>query len=423
VGGGAPGPRPRAARAAAAEPPGYEVPDRLGQAPEAGKLGPRDGEEAAVGSFGHHPVLAGDRRCAWAGGPPRAARALRRQRPDAGVGVDDVGLGDPRVGENPPGLLEQVAHVLPGGVHAVGALSVVGVGGADQREVPPGDDEHHALVVGGEVHRPLGEPREQEVDALGGAEDPLATLLDRGPRPDPVHPGAGGVDQEAALQGDYVAAHQVAHAHRPAPPRQRPDLLGLRVVEGGHAGPPGRQHVLQAEPLGRQEKVVEVVARAEEVLGPEGRLQGPDRPRVERPVALGALARGQPVVESESDPHCDEPPGPAPVHRHQEGERPDHLGGEPGQRLPLTQGLADELEVEPLEVPEAPVDELGRPRGGPRREVRLLDEDRREPAQAEVSRDARPRHTAPDDDGIDDGRVQPGEPVDHSRRPSKESST
>src|SRR5207249_7528659 len=90
----------------------------------------------------------------------------------------------------------------------------------------------------------------------------------------------------------------------------------------------------------------------------------------------------------------------------EEGEGPDELGRQPGEGLPLAERLPDQLEIEQLEVAEAPMDELRRPGGRARGEVGLLDEDGGEPARREVARHPRPRHAAPDDQRVDDLAVQ-----------------
>src|SRR5262249_53035192 len=88
----------------------------------------------------------------------------------------------------------------------------------------------------------------------------------------------------------------------------------------------------------------------------------------------------------------------------------DGVGGGPRRGSARAQGLRDEAEVEELKIPDPAVDELRRAAGGPRGEVGLLDEHAREPTVREVSGNARPRHAAADDDGVEEFLVQAGEP-------------
>ena len=228
---------------------------------------------------------------------------------------------------------------------------------------------------------------------------------------DAVHPGSGRVDEDPPVELHDVPADQVPHAHRPAAVGALPELLGLRVVQRVRAGAPGREHVLQAEALRGEQEVVEVVPRAQEPLRAQRRLERARPGVVHRAVSGRPLARREEVVEPEPQAHLDQAARPVPVDRHQERQRADQLGRQPREGLSLAQRLPDQPEVEELEVPEAPVDELGGARGRPGGEVRLLHEDAGEPALGQVARDAGAGHAAADDDGVEDLPAEPRQPA------------
>ena len=180
------------------------------------------------------------------------------------------------------------------------------------------------------------------------------------------------------------------------------------------------EQVLEAEALGEQEQVVEVVPDAAQVLGLDAGLERQRLHRTHQPVAVGGLARREEVVEREPDADHDEAARAAPVDRHQEGERADQMRREALEGLLLPQGLAHEPEVHQLQVAEPAVDQLGRLGGGARREVALLEERHRGAAQGQVPRHSRPRHAAADHDGVHGDPLQAHQPAHLFISPGRE---
>jgi len=162
----------------------------------------------------------------------------------------------------------------------------------------------------------------------------------------------------------------------------------------------GRQHVLQAQPLGIEQEIVEVVAGAAQVLGSDARLQAQHIHRREHAIALARAARRQPVVEREADADLDEPARGVPVDRHQEGQRPHEVRRQPPQALALGERLAHEAEVEQLEIAQAAVDQLRGARGGGGGEIALVDQRDRQASQGQVAGGAGPGHAAAEDDDV-----------------------
>src|SRR5262249_26391665 len=89
--------------------------------------------------------------------------------------------------------------------------------------------------------------------------------------------------------------------------------------------------------------------------------------------------------------------------RYQERKRPDEMRRQAPQPLTFPQRPPHQREVEELEVAQTTVHQLRRTRGGAGAEVAAIEERHAESAHGEVPSDARPRHTAADDDDVELG--------------------
>ena len=134
---------------------------------------------------------------------------------------------------------------------------------------------------------------------------------------------------------------------------------------------------------------------------------------VGRPRA-GVLAAAQPaaelvdrhdVVEVQAD--ADEPVGARALEGgDDQPQRADQVRGERHEQLALEQGLADQAQVEVLQVAQAAVDELARAAGGAAGIVGLLDERDRVSARGGVERHAGAGDPAADHDDVEGVRAQ-----------------
>ena len=99
----------------------------------------------------------------------------------------------------------------------------------------------------------------------------------------------------------------------------------------------------------------------------------------------------------EEDARRDVGPFPPPIgQREQERQRLDQMRGQRGQRqLALVQRLADQTELQLLEVAQAAVEHLRRPARGARREVAGLDQGHLQPAGRRVQRAPAPTTPPP----------------------------
>ena len=226
-------------------------------------------------------------------------------------------------------------------------------------------------------------------------------------RAQPVGPHAGRVDDVGRAHVELAAADRVADARAVAGQRDRldavdrhgaealrlgehgehePHVVGLAVVEQVAARRVARRE--RGDELGHLGAVDHAVARRAPLLAPVG-----------TGVAAAAAARHHVVhVQAEAD----EPVGAGAVERgHDQRQRADEVRCERGQQLALQQRLADEPEVEVLQVPQAAVDELARARRGAARVVALLHQRDRVPAAGGVERDPGAGDPAADDQDVE----------------------
>jgi len=368
------------------------------------ELSASDGDEAVAAD--DHAVLATD-----GGLVDLAARVGLRsdERAQAAPGGDDVVKRDRGAWEVAVGGVDEVGHVLEGGVNLRGIALEVGVGGADVGRVLPGDREEHAPVRRvktdhGVLHR---QPfvRDDDVNALGGTQD--AAGLNARERHGAIGPGAGGVDDD---RGAHLAelVRELILDDRAA------DSPGALVVdEGDDAGVGGdggaSDRGVERGLYGEARVVggaVVVERRAGEALLPQQRLNLGDRWRLERLVELGRPEEREPVVH----PHAgvDDPELLARlfVHGEQEAERVHQVGRDVEQDAALAHGLEDQAELVVFEVAQAAVDQLGRARAGAEREVAHLNQRDGQAAARRIAGDASAGDAAADDKQIY-GRGEP----------------
>ena len=174
----------------------------------------------------------------------------------------------------------------------------------------------------------------------------------------PVHPRPRAIDHDARADRRHLRREQVPDAHALDAVAAPHDLFDLTVVVGARAVADRGEDVLETEPLGEQQEVVRVVARAAQILGADARLERQRLDRAHHPVPIGHLAGREQVVEPHPDPHRDEPAlGPG-IDGDEERQRAHEVRRQALERLLLAQGLAHETPVEQFEVPQAAVDEL-----------------------------------------------------------------
>ncbi len=290
----------------------------------------------------------------------------------------------------------------------------VRVGRSDDPVLPPRDDEQHAPFrarddPGG---RPQPLTRHDQVHSLGGAHPQAVRLRPRswqvaGPHSGRVDhlPGAH-VDGPARLDVDQTCA-----SHRVAGPQKL-----------GHLAPAGREcavgdrrsHERRGEPsvvdLG-----VPVLHRAGQAVRAKGGRLGQCRTPGQVPMARQALplARGggQSVVDQDASAHIRSLPHPV-RERVEERHRLDEVRRDPvEQQASLLQRLADQPEVEHLQVPQPAVDELARAARRAAGPVLSLDDRRPQAPSRRIHRGAGPDDTSSDNQHVQLGRSEAGQRV------------
>ena len=255
--------------------------------------------------------------------------------------------------------------------------------------------------------------------AAAGADDRHLGLVVQLVGAQAVGPHAGGVDDAVGADLERLAAGGVADAHPARAPGVLQQVDDLQAVGAHRPEALGLAEHREHEPRVVGLAVVEQVAGGRIAGGERGQLladlvAADDAMAVGAPVGGGAIPAARPaaapaaldghdVVEVQGDAH--EAVGPCAVEGgdHQR-QRLDQVRRQLDHELALEQGLADQAEIEGLQVAQAAVDQLGRAAGGARGEVGLLDEGDAVAPRGGVEGDARPGDPATDDDDVEDLR-------------------
>jgi len=396
-----------AARRVAAVALHQAVDGHLRHPPPRGQLAAGDGDHPAGGLV--ELGLAGD-----------VDRLLRvpggDQRPHPREGAGDVGGSQPRREELVDGV-EQVRHVVGGGLHVLEVALVVVVGGPDQRLAEPREHEDRPAPArrGDRAgHQRERGARQHDVRAAARADHGHLGLVVELLRPQPVRPHPGRVDHARGAHLELLAAGGVPHARadRAASLLEEPDRLD---PVGGHGAEALRlgQH-RQHEPCVVGLAVVEQVAAGRLAARQRGQqlrhlLPADDAVAGRAPVrvlARAAAGEGREPVDRHHvvhvQPDAGQPVGPRPVEGgHDQRQRADEMGRERDVDLALQQRLAHQPEVEVLEVAQAAVDELARARGRADRVVAALHQRHGAAARRRVERDAGPGDAAADHEHVE----------------------
>ena len=281
-----------------------------------------------------------------------------------------------------------------------------GVGGADDPVPAPRDDEQDRRLGAGDEAGLRSDPvaRHHQVDALAGLDVEGTATADH--LLDLVGPDAGGVDHDARPHLEVAFVLEVA-----GPDADHPLAL---LEEAGHLHPgrdvramTGRGARDRHHQPGVVDLAVVVEDRAGDRLGLEVGCDPRDLPLEEVTMAgethLVLAEHRHRVVERQ--PGADVRPLPDAVgQRVEEGHRPDQVRRQPGeQQSALLQGLADQAEVEHLEVAQAAVDQLAAAAAGAAGEVALFEQTGVEPAGHGIESRARTNDPAADHEHVELG--------------------
>ena len=313
-----------------------------------------------------------------------------------------------RLAQHGVGVAQQVVDVAAGRRRMVQSELPVRVGGPDDPAVAPGEDEQDALLRGKDQRagRVDAVARHHDVHALGRPH--LKGIGDAGEALHLGGPDPRAVDDDAGTHVELVAALQVAQMGAGHLAALVPELDDLHGRDAG--GPVGEGRAGQGDgEAGVVHLRVVVADAAGEGVVPE-RGHGTQTGRVgEVPVARHRRVHaGERVVERQTGAHVQ-----AVLHavlqRQQERRGVDEVRRQRlDEQAPLVQRLADEREIELLEVAQAAVDELAGAAGGAGREVALLHQRDGEPPAGRVQGDAAAGDAAADHQHVE---VLGGEPL------------
>jgi hypothetical protein len=346
----------------------------------------------------------------------RLARvAARDQRTNAGVGAREVAAAE-RGGEEVVDRADQVVDVLVAWRDVLERAVVVVVGGADERPAEPGQHEDGAAPGRWNDHARLdgqGLAGDHDMRAAAGANARHLLLPVQLVGAQPVGPHARGVHHVGGPHLELAAALGVAHEYPGGAPGalDQPGDIAAVGAHGAEALGLAEHGEHQARVVGLA--VVEEIRRGRLALG-ESRHQLDCLGAVHDAVALGApirlavlpraaVAAAAPrhhVVHVQ--PHAHQAVGALALEGgHQHRQRPDEMGRELDHQRALQQGLANEAEVEALEVAQAAVNQLRGAARGARGVVVALEQ-----RHAVAARGGVERHPCAGDAAAHDGQVE-----------------
>ncbi len=306
---------------------------------------------------------------------------------------------------------------------------VVPVGGPHERAAEPGQREDRPVATGrddrgrAEGQVPLGEdyvgaPARVDVGNLGLGVDLLGA--------EPICPHPGRVDHLVGAHIERATARAIDAAHPGGATALLEQLLDLAAVDAHRAEALGLPEHGEREPHVVGLAVVEEVAAGRAPRGQRGQvledLVGADRAvTVGAPVLTGSVAVTKAAVGATAQPlarhhvvhverHAHEAVGvPAVEGGDDHGQGLDQVRGELDHQRALEQRLADEPEIEALQVAQAAVHELRRSARGPGRVVAALDEGHAVAPRGGVESDARAGDSATDHDHVEPLGLEGGE--------------
>ncbi len=327
-------------------------------------------------------------------------RAVGRgdERPQPGIGAHDVIAGEGHV-ERRVDRGKELVHLPARGRRTRRRALEQGVRRADQPVLGPRDQEDDLTrdpdgqpgLVRDPVprHDQVGAPARQDLQR--GAAERMAGL---------GRPDAGGIDHGPGqdlvlLAGRQVADLQLVDAWVPAAPETRRPQPRDRDAAGGLRGP-DHGHGVACVVL---DAVVVEQATAEAVAS-EGRREVERLDPREAPMPAAVVPGAEDVVQGQSGVVEGLRQVRQPVDREEQRLDPDEVRGQRQQVRALGEGLADQAEPELLEVAQPAVDQPGRARRRPGRDVVLLHERRPHPARDRIE-----QRSGADDPTADDDHV------------------
>jgi hypothetical protein len=328
----------------------------------------------------------------------RARGHGQHQRPQPGVGTDDVG-GRERIAEHLVDRVQQLPHLGVGGRRVgVGHRAVDRLVGQPQIDQPVGlrQSEDVARPRSGQRHRQRRGRRPEPVTAHDQVRAPRRLQADAWC--EPLRPDTGGVHHHPRPQrhrlravDDRVHVGAVDRGHRRAGQDPR------AVRRGGAADRDHQPGVVHQLPVPEDDTTA---------TGPDG---GDEAGHVVRTHPVGRRQRPSAAGHGQPDGVAEAPTArgegrhvAAGLVGHEEGELPHEVR----RRRPHEDGaFAGALPRQPdlavRQVPQPAVDELRRPSAGAGREVGALQQHHRQTPTSRVQRDPGAGHPAAHDDDVD----------------------
>ena len=351
-----------------------------------------DDRDEAVRTF-EHAMLARNLR--------GAAAILSQQWPQTDPGRAHVVRSQMRVGKGGVGGAQQVRDVCGRDAQLVRRRIRVSIGGADVREVAPGQDEHDpAIELREQSDRVLvrhARARYCDVRAFREAQHGRRVRIVEPPQL--IGPGARGIHHHVGAKRGALARQHISHEGAAHPSIRLEQGRRLDVAGGERSRFDCAAHRRDDESRIVGLRVV-VQRRTDQVPVAQARLDAPHFLGPEPAMPVHVAKRREQIVQ----PHpCAQFPGrnsTSFVNREQKREWAHEVRRDPEQYATLVTRLEDEPEGALLEIADAAMDESRRVRRGARTEIGFVDQGSAEPAQRRVACNARPGDATTDDEEI-----------------------
>ena len=356
-----------------------------------GQFAAGDGDEARFVLHSH--VLAGECGRVAGGGHERA---------QAGKGADDVVVFDLHAREGILHRLQQIFDVGERGSRVVQVALIIGVGGADEGKVAPGDEKDVAAVVldtkDDGVLTVQSCAGDEQVNPFGRADHwPRVSFVQFAHA---VRPDAGGVDDDPRSRLDLLPAHLIHDVSADDAPSgfHQPGHAGVidhhRAVEVGSLD--SRQRQAGVVHLG-----VIVAGSAEQSPAGDQRLAPLHLRRVQPAVTLDVTEETQPIVHRHPDAEFPGRRFLSPVEWVEESQRSHQPGSGLAHQTPLAASIEYQFEFAILQITNAAVDEPCGATAGATAKVILLDQGGVEAAHCRIAGHRRAGDAAADDQQVE----------------------
>ena len=324
-------------------------------------------------------------------GPPWRA-AINGRSPAHVLRTSDGPEFGPR--ERLVGRMKNVIHVGRLRPHVVRPSVIVGVGGAQDQPLAPGNSKEDAFSLGHDHRIGHRQPPaiDHQVNAFGQPQADPAVIEQGRPRTGRVHHGSSG----------HLIGAIRRHGAQLAPPYPSvgKSILEPRVVADHRPVPCGRAERVDHQP-GVVGQSVEVSNAAGQSGRSDARQMPPHLKGGHRAGRAEALSAAEQVVKLHADPQLPQRPARPAIGWKDKGQRLGQVGRDATQNALLAARFVHQSDAALGEIAQAAVQQPARPAAGAEGQIVLFDQSHSQPAHRRVACHARPHDSAAHDEHVE----------------------